>query len=489
VGRAAAALSTAQAALRAGDAPAALEASRRLRAEYPSSPLVVDSWLVSVSAAVALGDDFRARYFLKRLRDTSLRSTAAFSAALLVADRCYATRSWLAAMEYYGQAAESWPGRTTDPSGRLDTALLRAGELSLYHGNDEQAARAYFRRIVAARLPTAERLHYRELRVRLFWRLIPPSDLGTTDANVSCLRVDEDDLWIGTWNGGVARYSVSAMKSDPFPGPAFSRSIEVADRRVWVGTAEGLAWYSKGSGRWGTEPDFLGSVPRRVQVVRQAGGTLYAGTLGDGLFRRDADGWTAVDDGDLPGRFITALAPDPAGKKLYIGTMNLGLVILDLETGAMSALSELVDSFTADNVTTVLPDDTGRVWIGTYGEGLAAWRPDTGALVRYTRATGQIGDDWVLAGCETGQALYFGSFGGGVSAYVKATGQWRRLGIADGLASIDVPAIAWRAPFVFFGTLGAGVSVYDEGADARSAADRGADARSAADRGAGAAQP
>ncbi|MGA2479310.1 MAG: two-component regulator propeller domain-containing protein, partial [Spirochaetia bacterium] len=154
------------------------------------------------------------------------------------------------------------------------------------------------------------------------------------------------------------------------------------------------------------------------------------------------------------------------GRRLYIGTMNLGVVILDLQTGQMSALSEIADSFAADNITTVLPDAEGRVWIGTYGEGLFVWKPDGGSLIHYSKATGQIGDDWVLAGCETDRALYFGSFGGGVSVYSKGSGLWRRLGISDGLASIDVPAIAWRAPFVFFGTLGAGVSMYEEGADA-----------------------
>ena len=167
-----------------------------------------------------------------------------------------------------------------------------------------------------------------------------------------------------------------------------------------------------------------------------------------------------------PGRFITCLAPDPSGRRLYIGTMNLGLVIMDLQTGQMSALSEISDSFAADNITTVLPDAEGRVWIGTYGEGLFLWKPDGSGLIHYSRATGQIGDDWVLAGCETDRALYFGSFGGGVSVYSKGSGLWRRLGISDGLASIDVPAIAWRAPFVFFGTLGAGASMYEEGADA-----------------------
>ena len=67
--------------------------------------------------------------------------------------------------------------------------------------------------------------------------------------------------------------------------------------------------------------------------------------------------------------------------------------------------------------------------------------------------------------CETDRGIYFGSFGGGVSVFLKGAGSWRRFGISDGLASADVAAIAWRAPYVFFGTLGGGVSVYNEAAD------------------------
>jgi hypothetical protein len=49
---------------------------------------------------------------------------------------------------------------------------------------------------------------------------------------------------------------------------------------------------------------------------------------------------------------------------------------------------------------------------------------------------------------------------------MKSSGRWKRFGISDGLASADVAAIAWRAPYLFFGTLGGGVSMYDEAADA-----------------------
>jgi hypothetical protein len=460
---AAAALVDAQSARLRGDPAGALETLRGLRTRFPGSPLIADSFALAVSCSLDLGDDFRARYYMVKAREAAPRSTAAFRAGMMVAERCYQTHAWLAALEYYRGAVEGWSGAG---GAELTLALLRTAELSLYHGNDPEAARSWFRRINPAQVPLTERVLYRELGVRLLWKVIPAALLGLADANVSSLLVDGDDLWVGTWNGGVARCSVSGMRSDPFPGPAFSRSMEVADRRVWVGTAEGLAWYGKGSGRWGSEPDFQGASPRRVQAVRRVGDTLYAGTLGDGLFRRAADGWTAVSDGDLPGRFITCLSPDPAGGKLYIGTMNLGLVIMELETGAMSTLSEKARSFAAENITAVLPDAAGRVWIGTYGHGLSVWNPDSNSITHYSRATGQLGDDWILAACETDRALYFGSFGGGVSVLQKGSGTWRRLGISDGLSSIDVPAIAWRAPFVFFGTLGGGVSMYEEGADA-----------------------
>ena len=448
-----------------GEAQSALDSLRQLRADFPDSPSAIESFALSVEYCIALGDEYRARYFLRRLLDGSPGSPAAFRASILVARHAYDARSWLAAGEYFKAAADGYRDGVSAPREDLDLALLRAAELSLYHENDPDTARAYFSRIVPRNLPGAETPLYREMRVRLLWHVISPARLGLNDANVSSLRVDGDDIWVGTWNGGVARYSVSAGQSDPFPAPAYSRSIEVADRRVWIGTAEGLAWYGKGSGRWGSENDFRLPTPRKVQVVREAAGALYAGTLGDGLFRRDDSGWEEVSDGDLPGRFITCIAPDPSGGRLFIGTMNIGLVILDMSSGAMTTLAEIAPAFTPENITTILPDPEGRIWIGTYGEGLFVWTPNDGAVRHFARATGEIADDWILASCETDRALYFGSFGGGVSVYMKQTGAWRRIGISDGLASLDVPAIAWRAPFLFFGTLGAGISVYDEAAD------------------------
>ena len=460
-------LDSAKRAFSRGETQAALGILRQIRAGALDAPVLIESLALSVQYSLAAADPYKASYFLQMLEQAGPWSAAAFRAGLAVGGYYYNRRSWRAALDYYGNAVKGFKDGVSGPRRDFDVALLRCAELSLYFEESSDIARAFFRRIVQSNLSDSETRLYREMRVRLLWSVISPAQLGLNDANVSSLRVDGDDVWVGTWNGGVARYSVSAARSDPFPLPAFSRSIEIADRRVWVGTTEGLSWYGKSSGRWGAEGDFQSPAPRKVQAVRQVAGSLYAGTLGDGLFRQGDGGWEQVSDGDLPGKFITCIAEDPAGRLLFLGTMNHGLVIYDPRAGAMSTLSEAFPSFTSDNIAAILPDSAGHVWIGTYGDGLSVWSPDKGTLHRFSKATGEIADDWVLAACETDRALYFGSFGGGVSAYVKETDAWVRLGIRDGLASLDIAAIAWRPPYVFFGTIGAGVSMYDEEADGR----------------------
>ena len=459
-------LNAARLQLAGSDAAGALETLRELRSRFPDSPLLADADALNVQCALALPDIYKARYFAQRLQDTAPASRAAFGAMTAVARWYYDSRQWLAALEFFRRAVDLFKDGSSGTRLDRDLVLLHAAELSAYRIGDDRQARTYLGRISGSSFAPQEAALYRQMRVRLLWSLISAKDLGLQDSNVSSLRVDGDDLWVGTYNGGVSRYSLSAGTGDPFPRPPYSRSIESADRRVWIGTAEGLSWYGKGTARWGTESNPGADRPWNVQVVRATAAGLYIGTLGDGLLRQGADGWQPVQDGSLPGRFVTCICEDIPRGRLLIGTMNIGLVILDLKTGQMSALSELVPSFTSENITTILAARDGRVWIGTYGEGLAVWTPESGKIRQYTRDAGQeIGDNWVLSSCETDRALYFGSFGGGVSVLSKNDGSWRRLGIRDGLAGLDVPAIAWRAPRVYFGTLGGGVSVYDEDQD------------------------
>jgi hypothetical protein len=460
-----------------GDNNAALSILRDFRSAHPDSPRIDESLALSVQACLASGDDYLARFFALKLVTGSPASASTFLSCFRVAEKAYAARSYGAALVFYADAVASFDGGAPAAGKIVNLALLRAAELTFYQERDPRAAAAYFHRVDPRNVAAEDLPLVRALRVRLAWSILSPQKLGLTDGNVSSLRVDNDDLWVGTWNGGVARYSVSAGRSDAFPLPSYPRSIEVAGRRVWVGSTDGLDWYGKATGAWRAESAFQSPAPLSVQSLKLVGDTLYAGTLGNGLLQLQsaaADAppqWASVSDGNLPGRFVTCIAQSRSGASLYLGTLSFGLIIMDRQTGSMMSLSEIFPDFSASNVTSVLEDAERRVWIGTYGDGLYLWsRGDAeqaaggGTIRHFSKAGGQIGDDWILAICETARAMYFGSFGGGASVLAK-NGTWRRIGIADGLGSLDITAIAWRAPYVFFGTLGAGVCVYDEEAD------------------------
>jgi hypothetical protein len=446
-----------------GNPAAALQVLRTIRLDFPRAPEAADALDLSIEINLDMGDQYRARYFLDVLLSAFPDSPAISAAALRIADHSYRSNAYSTALRYYTLAIQSGKGSRGFPD--IDRALLRAAELTRYQAGDAETARYYFRRVSPAGLRAEELPAYRALSSRLNWQSISCASLGLSDENISFLRTDGDDLWVGTWNGGVARYSVSSGEGIAFPSAAaFSRSIEIAGNRVWVGLSEGLAWFLKTSSRWGLDATLSSSDQPNVQALLGTGDGLYAGTLGDGLFLLREGAWELVDYGGT-GKFITCLAEDRSGRRLYVGTLAMGLFVLDRSTGAIENLSHTHPEFISSNITTILPDRRGRIWIGTYGDGLFMWTGSAEPISRFSRESGEIGDDWILSSCETPRGLYFGSFGAGVSVLENPGGKWTRMGIADGLTSLDISSISFLAPYVFFGTLGAGVCRYFEGND------------------------
>ncbi len=274
--------------------------------------------------------------------------------------------------------------------------------------------------------------------------------------------MDGDDLWVGTWNGGAARWSLSAEVCALFPNPAYPAGLRApTERRVWVATFEGLASYGRASGRWSMVSELQEPSPAKVQALATIGDDLYAGTLGDGLLLLRDGVWGTVSDGGLPGP-VRQLPRRRRPGRLLVGTMDLGLLVLDTATGRFENLAARASPSSRRGTSPRCSPTGGRVWIGTYGTGLWLWEGER--ITRYGRDTGEIGDDWVLASCRVADGVWFGTFGAGAS-FAGDDGRWRWLGVADGLPSLDVAALAWRKPFLFIGTLGAGVCAYWEGAD------------------------
>ena len=361
----------------------------------------------------------------------------------------------------YLAAVNSAGGQTRVPG----QVWLRLAQLALYDYRDAERALFYSSRIQAGELSAAEADALGRLRRRLSYRELDPESLGLGDGNVSALQVDGDDLWIGTWNGGLSRLSMSGGQARIFREgresllPATVRCIEVTPSRVWVGTYQGLFTYSKAGGSWQEIESFGGADPRKVEALRLAAGRLYVGTLGQGLWRQEEKGWSRVSSGLLPGDFVTCLEAD--GEDLLIGTLTQGVVRLNLASMALRGFEEPEGGLEARNITVLLADPPRGFWIGSYGKGLYYWDRQAARLAHFSRAGGQLGDDWVLCAVRATGGTYFGTLGGGLARH--SGGAWELLGFREGVLASDIPAMAYAAPFLYLGSLGAGVTVLREG--------------------------
>lgn len=143
------------------------------------------------------------------------------------------------------------------------------------------------------------------------------------------------------------------------------------DGSLWVG-ALGL-WRQRAAGEWQSmaDPSGLASGPIRDRVrtiVEDADGTLWFGTHGAGVLRRDADGRFRLftrDDG-LGSNSIRALRLD-GRQQLWIATEDRGLCRMQ-DTRSAAPRIRCIDrtrGLWADSLHQVLFDDAGRIWVNS----------------------------------------------------------------------------------------------------------------------------
>jgi hypothetical protein len=463
-----AALTEAKAAFARGDYDDALGVVRSMRIQTPNSRHLPEALLLAAQAAL-VSEPFRARFFLDTARSHPQTTDAIqFEISVTAAELARRDRLLVQALGEL-QAALRLPP-TEIPQLRLDQVRLQAAELALYELQELSAA-AYLTLQIAEpeALEPAQRRTYDRIVQDVLWRTITPRELGLPDANIRAITVDADDVWIGTSNGGAARYSQSTGIARRFTsgttGGELSdtiRAIEVDGNWVWLGTAEGLSVYSKATSRLWRIDHFgtPGTSRTPIGVVSLAGidGRIAAGTLGRGLWLADdPDGeWERVPDNDLLGPFVLALLR--SGSTLYIGTQDRGVAVMDLETERLRRVAPLWSSGVR-NVRSLARDESGKIWVGTYGNGLYRWDPGNNEVTRFAKSTGTLADDFVLAATATPETILVGTFGGGAYRYSLGDGRWTEFNLDTGLKSMEISSLAHSGPFTYFGTLGDGVAV------------------------------
>jgi ligand-binding sensor domain-containing protein/signal transduction histidine kinase len=275
------------------------------------------------------------------------------------------------------------------------------------------------------------------------WTVFRARD-GLLSSEVRALFEDrEENLWVGTGTGGLARFKRRVLKTYTAQHGLTDGGVralrERADGGLWVGMNAGRL----ASGGHGTFERFEGAnLPSDAaveSVLETRDGALWIGTFGNGLVRfhdgqttqfRPSVGSPARIDKvtalleDRSGRVwlgtyyslyratgsnvvvpisiggrdlrspVTALHEDRAGR-LWVACHGLGLVHLNVESKTPEA--EVVEwlsrrqGLPTDLVRTLHEDTAGNLWIGTEA-GLCRWRG--GQVSTFTKAHG-LADDTI----------------------------------------------------------------------------------------------
>ncbi len=202
--------------------------------------------------------------------------------------------------------------------------------------------------------------------------------------------IDEGDdgvLWVGTNQGGLNRFDPTTDSferignRDP-EAPQDVRAVEVgASGDVWIGSELGLSRLDPRTRACEAVaiPGFDRG-PHVLALLEDGRGTLWVGTLRNGLFRLDSrDG--VVEAVRLEGATeVRSLFASEDGR-LLVGTVGHGLFVLDRAGQVVENLRHLDDdptSLSNDAVHAVLEDRAGALWVGT----------DSGLNLRSAGATG-----------------------------------------------------------------------------------------------------
>lgn len=177
----------------------------------------------------------------------------------------------------------------------------------------------------------------------------------------------DGSVWLGSANA-IARFSRGNMTEIPLPrsdtrSHAVVRGIMADSKnRIWVATSDrGLLVYNPSSGSFSE----VTGIPDDVRVLTEARGAIVAGTV-HGLFQVDQQLKAhplEQYNSKLNDLIVNSLWSDGAGR-LWVGTFGRGLAVFDRD-GRMLKMFDTFTDFPSNAVNTIKGDKQGRVWVGT----------------------------------------------------------------------------------------------------------------------------
>ena len=223
-------------------------------------------------------------------------------------------------------------------------------------------------------------------------------------SNPRILAISEDkagNLWIGTNGGGLNKYNRHTNKFTTYlPGskdsPGLSGGVvhsivATPDDELWAGTDNGLSLMNLKTGAFADLNKAYAKLASlsgtQVKCLAYSNKTLWIGT-NQGLYRLNLINGSLdqyvhdpVNELSIPDNHITSLLISKAGL-LLVGT-ETSLCITDQHLGLFDrplSGTYKMNAGRISNIKALLEDESGDIWIATFGNGLFIWSPKGGNI-------------------------------------------------------------------------------------------------------------
>ena len=298
------------------------------------------------------------------------------------------------------------------------------------------------------------------------WTIFRSREQMTGEA-VRAVAADDRYVWTGT-SEGISRYDKRYGTWEPvewFRPISHVRALTVDPRYLWVGTGEGAYRYDKVTDRWWNFRVWNGLPSDTVSAIAVDETDVWMGTTrGVGKFTRlsdDRNAWVSYTSAmeltadELDREYSETLvyndvwAIDVHGDEVWIGTR--------MGASQYHDRRDLWRTFTtahglADNQISAVCVDDDEVYFA-HDAGVSVYHATADAGDSYSNGAGGPLDGARVTSAVVGDdAVWFGTFNLGVLRIDKATREWSRLSVADGLPHDNVLSLAVDGALLWVGT-------------------------------------
>lgn len=223
--------------------------------------------------------------------------------------------------------------------------------------------------------------------------------------NVHGLCLDGDDLWVGTFSGGLSRIDlltkqVRHYQKDISPNSLDANNVfsicKTTSGDLWIGTTSGLLRYNRDTDDFTRMPELANMFV--YKILEDFSGNLWLATYSNGVFRYDVNKkeWKNFifhknDSTSLPYDKVISICED-SRKRLWFMTQGAGFCRFNPENESFTRF-DMSKGFPSNIIYRMVEDNRGNLWLTT-NNGLVCFNPETDDKRVYTTANGLLSNQF-----------------------------------------------------------------------------------------------